>query len=386
MNARRFSAKYVEIVADVLDLRGSRSVPADPEARVEELRERLENHFSIWHRGALESIRRRNASTAFHFGNSDRLSRTLEYAPVYVDHVVLQDLLYRQLQSRAAPEIQLRRILPVAREVCNWKSLIEDGRISIVPAPTYWDRRIREHHSRLPAEHRLFAAPLYASLLLDCSPMTDVPYLERKLPRIARGTIGKGIASSSARQTSVVPDDPLTHDEEFYRNELAALQHEDVFDLLPNLLGVAGTDDDPELWCLKDPDPDDVRRLADDVGAFRSRVHEVIREIEGIDDAAEIRAAVDVASEHVREEYESIQQRRSDYRRELGTDSLRVVLQSIPVLVGATHQDLLVALLSAGAGVGGAGLEVRRILERWRDGSPATDSSVFRVFEYFRTH
>ena len=380
-----FSIKYIEIVEDALNINQSSSLRPDPEARVNELTDRLETHFNIWQKGALKSIQRENQSIGFHFGNSNQLTKTLSYAPLYVDHVVLQDLILRQLQTHASPEIRLKRVQPLVQEVVNWKSLVEEGRVSIIPNPKFWDPVIEEHYSKLSADRRLFASPLYASILLDCSPLTDVPYLQRKLPNLARSTIGKGIAESGARQELLQGDHWLYDDPVYLENELSDLGYSDVFDLPPTLLGANDSRVDPEFWSLRDPDPDIVSELAEDVSGFREELHETVEEIQAVEED-EIGEIVSSGAEDLQREYEQLIRQREDYRNRLERKSIQTIFQSAPIIVGATHQDFLISMLSSGAGVGTVALEIKELYELWQDGPPGENNCVFRVFDYFEHH
>lgn len=386
INEKQFSRKYIEILEDVLHTERDPSVRPNPESQVEELDRRLNSHFSVWQRGALESIREQNRSTVFHFGNSDQLSTTLDYAPLYVDHVVLQDLVHRQLQFRTSPEKKLMRIRPIAEEILSWKTLVEEGRMSIVPAPSYWDSRIEEQQAELEPSRRLFSSPLYASLLLNVKPFTDVPSLKRKLPKMAKGTIGREIAKISVEQTAVVPDDSLIDDPTYYQNEMANLGHDDVFDLLPNLLGNPNGRRTPELWCLRDPDPEQLHELSERFSGFRDRINETIRDIESVKNESEIGEIAEAASEELTREYEMIQEQRLQFRDEIGKQALRVVLQSIPIIVGMTHQDMLIGMLNASANGGLAGIELHKLYEKWTAEPPGTNNAVFQVFNYFEHH
>ncbi|WP_143420370.1 hypothetical protein [Halorubrum vacuolatum] len=378
----KFSLKYVEIIEDVLHLGESESIRPVPEARVEELSRRLYTHFSVWQRGALNSLRNSDQNIVFHFGNSDRLTETLEYSPLYADHVVLQDLIFRQLQTRTTPAKKLMRIKPVINEIIKWKPLIEEGRVSIVPSPRYWDDQIEEHHMGLGPQERLFASPLYASVLLDCQPLTDVPTIERKLPKLAKSSMGEEIAKISVDQNAVSTEE-IFEDEEFYRNTLSEFENNQVFDLLPNLIGSSPKNSNPELWCLKDPDPEQLSELSEDIHGFREWIHETIREIEEVDDASEIHEIVEVASEQAQKEYVTIHQERVEYRDQLGKQSIRVVFQSIPIVVGVTHQDILISMLSSTAGAGLTGIELYDLIKKWREGPSESHNSVFRVFNFF---
>lgn len=382
LNAKQFSLEYIEIVDDVLD---AGQVKRNPRAisKVEELSGRLEAHFSVWQRGALESIQNRNDSVAFHFGNSDQLSKTLEYAPLYVDHVVLQDLIFRTLQRRDSPGNKLMRVRPLAEQLLSWKPLVEEGRVSIIPSPLFWDRQIQNHlQSVSPSSHQ-FAVPLYAALLLKCSPMTDVPTLARRLPEIAKSSVGQKVADISASFEQNPTNRSLDRDNIYYRNLVSNLQDGDVVDVLPLLLGNDRITEQPELWCLKNPDPDQLLELSSDIAGFREELNNTVNQIESSESVPDIFEVLEATSEQVIDEYERIKNERERYRRSLRRDSIKIVLQSVPLVVGLGHHDLLLSLLGTTSTAGLVGTQLQELYEKLNQEYPGENNAIFRTFNHF---
>lgn len=382
LSAKQFSLKYIQIIDDVLDV-GQVSPNPRAESKVEELSDRLGAHFSIWQIGALESIQERNDSVAFHFGNSDDLSKTLEYAPLYVDHVVLQDLIYRILQDRGTAGKKLMEIRPIAEQLVSWRPLVEEGRVSLVPSPLSWDDRIENHLLSLSPSNHQFAVPLYASVLLGCSPMTDVPALARRLPDIAMSSVGQGVADVSATANRLRSTTPRHADSVYYRNRIAELQHGDVVDVLPLLLGNERVTKQPELWCLKDPDTDELLRLSADFRGFRDELNDIVNRVSTEEDVADIYDMLKSASERAESEYEMMKRERARYRRSLGKESVKVVLQSLPLVFGLSHHEMLASLLGTASSAGLLGAQFQELYEKWNQGLPNEDNALFRTFTHF---
>lgn len=377
VSEKEFSLKYIQIIEDVLDLHEVKHNPR-PKSKVEELSGRLEAHFSVWQKGALDSIQNRNDTVSFHFGNSNQLSTTLEYAPLYVDHVVLQDLVLRILQSKSLASKKLRRIRLIGDQLVSWRPLVEEGIVSIIPSPIFWDQHIEEHLTSLSTTNHQFAVPLYASLLLGCSPMTDVPELARELPNIANSSVGREIANTSAssdRSPNIQSN--LSGDHVYYQNMISELQHGDVIDVLPLLLGNDRVTQNPELWCLKDPDPERLLELSSEFSGFRTELNSTVDQITSSTDHSDIYSILEQSSKQVTDEYMKIKRKRQRYRKSRGKDTIKIVLQSVPLLLGINSQDMLLSVSGASL----IGIQLQELYEKWDRDPPGENNTIFRTFK-----
>jgi hypothetical protein len=109
MDHHSFTEQYLAIIRDTLRVQTT----DDGEKRyqwtedtADELTRRLENHFNSFAEAAITAAREDATESmySFHYGYSPNLSETLKYAPLYTDHVILQDIVYRTLRgSRDRP-------------------------------------------------------------------------------------------------------------------------------------------------------------------------------------------------------------------------------------------------------------------------------------------
>lgn len=113
---------------------------------------------------------------SFHYGYSPNLSETLKYAPLYTDHVILQDIVYRTLRgSRDRPPKERHdSVIAYIQNILNWEPLIQSGHVSIVPSPHLWSSEIRSFMNEIDSDERkICSQPPWAAGRFNATPFTD---------------------------------------------------------------------------------------------------------------------------------------------------------------------------------------------------------------------
>lgn len=181
MDHHSFAKQYLAIIHDTLRVQTTNDGKQQykwTEDTGDELTRRLENHFNSFAETAINAAREGATESmySFHYGLSPNLSETLKYAPLYTDHVILQDIVYRTLHGNrdGSPKERHDSVMPYIQNILEWEPLIESGYVSIIPSPHLWSSEIRSFITGVGSDERkICTQPLWAAGRFNATPFTD---------------------------------------------------------------------------------------------------------------------------------------------------------------------------------------------------------------------
>lgn len=357
MNHHKFTQQYFDIIRDTLQITSGDSDEIHyywDENTGEELTRRLENHMNAFTEDAIKAARQAASDEmySFHFGLSPHLNETLKYAPLYTDHVVLQDGVYRSLRnSRENPSKRERQmVLMYIKNIMKWGPLIESGHVSILPSPYLWSSEIRQFLSKIDTGPRQTCTqPLLASNRLQTTPFTDAPEYGQHMSNLARTAL---MVNRSAETGEFQIQDPTVFealeqgyvagnskqiDIEFVKDELDEMK---IINVASRLFGDLETES-PKLYYLNDASFQEVIELAEEFEGFRRIFNEILDDLV-MTEGGEVEEIVEKSPERIQEEYQQIEKSVS-LRRDaiLGSAGVAGLAISLPLFVQLSPQDLL---------------------------------------------
>lgn len=394
MDVHEFSEEYIGILEEHFPLEKEELGHNDQIDRVG-LRHSLHSLFERKKHHVIADLQKKNRNrTAFHFGPSESITETLRCAPLYTDHVVTQDLLYRQIQfgPDIGGKLLDKRLFETAKEVINWKDFIKRGDVSIVPHPIFWDDEFRDEYVQLDGAERLYAPPLYAEGKVGITPMTDSKEITLQFYKAAGGQLGesiKDLVSKGRFDNEFLVDKLDGYADEIHTNP-------EVIDLLPRLLGMrderngAGNPELPDMFKLTDLDPDELERKRDSIQGFREEIYNAVEEVQITSERDEVDEIIESLGTVVQETYEdAVREVRGKQVREIKQGLLRstghaAAAGTVPLILGLTSGELYSILtlpqLVLTSGVAGA----TRFTESLLDANSASEENpVFTVFNSF---
>jgi len=383
MDHQRFTSQYVEIIEDVLNIetssngevkyRWSSNVPR-------ELSRRLENHFNTHSESAISSARAeaQEQRISFHYGFSPNLNETLKYAPLYTDHVVLQDIVYRTARREHTNSSVRDSILRYVGNIIKWKPLIEEGYVSILPSPHLWSSEIRNFMDSIDTEPRkICTQPLWAAGHFNATPFTDSRQYQNHTFEIvedarriqATSATGQVIKDPTAARALDLGVQSRDGDGLKYTEVDGELRQLSVLSVGSQLFGKQDEKDDADLFYVTDADYEEVIELAQEFEGFRSKFQEILEDI-AQNDGDEVHEIVEKCPERIESDYEDIKREMNLKRKAtLGTAGIAGLTMSLPVilnlsprsLVSTTHlvnnfetvEQLLTAVVGIAGGVSG---------------------------------
>jgi len=392
MNEKEFSQRYLNILSDYFPLNKTELSVTDRIDRTG-LRNDLRQLFDLHTESALDSIRTKDPDrTAFHFGPSETITETLKCAPIYTDHVVTQDLLFRQLRyggSVGGRRLD-KRLFETAKEVTRWQELIDRRDVSIVPHPIFWESEFRKSIADLDSDQQLYSAPIYAEATLGVTPMTDSMVVSQQFYEVVKNDIGDQVSSSVNRDEFEEGNfNPrfLVERLEGYGDEL--YKNKAVIDLVPRLLRKPNERTvAPEVPQLDDLDAEMLEQRREQVKGFRNEIYTAVGESRRAANVDELDEIINVLREDVRDEYRRL-------ARDVRGSSINKIKQGVlspagvavtsfaaHVVYGLTINELHTVLtapetyLRIGSATAGAGFQ--SILDS--ESTRSRENPIFQVF------
>ncbi|MFC7070607.1 hypothetical protein ACFQL9_13215 [Halobaculum lipolyticum] len=339
MDHHTFTEQYLAIIRDTLRISenddGQLTYHWDKDT-ADELTRRLENHLDIYTESAIASAREHAEKElySYHFGLSPNLNETLKYAPLYTDHVVLQDIVYRTLRGRQqTSEQQLKNsVMSYVNNIVQWEPLIEAGHISILPSPHLWSEPIREYLDTIETgEKRVCTQPLLATDRLNTKPFTDAPRYSNQLTHMATG-------ATQLMEAAQTGDIELVNNGGW--DQFDTTQEARVLSVGSQLFGTHN-DSKADLYYMTGASYEDVIELATEFDGFRSCYDDIIRDLVN-SEGGEVEELVAKAPEKIAADYKDIKQRlqlkRAGLSAATGIGGLAITL---PVFVNVSPEDLL---------------------------------------------
>lgn len=396
MDHHSFTEQYLAIIRDTLRVQTT----DDGEKRyqwtedtADELTRRLENHFNSFAEAAITAAREDATESmySFHYGYSPNLSETLKYAPLYTDHVILQDIVYRTLRgSRDRPPKERHdSVMPYIQNILNWEPLIQSGHVSIVPSPHLWSSEIRSFMSEIDSDERkICSQPLWAAGRFNATPFTDSKDYCGHMTQIAMEA--QQLKNSS--QTGEVQDPmPLNairmgkragdHNRPVTTGAVnETLQDMDIRSVGARLFGQQHDDDQADLYYIQDATYEEIIEMAEEFEGFRIKLNDILDELAEEDDVSEFHDILEQAPEKIEADYQQVR-REFTVKRDIvqGSAGVAGLAMTLPLFVQLSPADLLATtqltsnydlfenLLNAVVGVvGGAGgaLSFREVAEQ----------------------
>lgn len=340
MDHHTFTEQYLAIIRDTLRISenddGQLTYYWDNDT-VDELTRRLENHLDIYTESAIESVREHAEDElySYHFGLSPNLNETLKYAPLYTDHVVLQDIVYRTLRGRhQTSEQQLKNsVMGYVNNIVQWEPLIEAGHVSILPSPQLWSEPIREYLDTIETgEERILTQPLLATDRLNTKPFTDAQRYSGQLKLMADN-------ATDLMEAAETGNIDLVNNGGW--KQFDTTQRTRVLSVGSQLFGTQDNDSHADLYYLPDASYEDVIELATKFDGFRSCYNEIVDDLVTTE-GGEVEELVAQAPEKIASDYRDIKQRLQIKRKGLSaTAGVAGLAISLPVFVNISPEDLL---------------------------------------------
>lgn len=339
MDHHTFTEQYLAIICDTLRISenddGQLTYHWDKDT-ADELTRRLENHIDIYTESAIESARKHAGDKlySYHFGHSPNLNETLKYAPLYTDHVVLQDIVYRTLRGRQRmSEQQLKdSVTTYVNNIVQWEPLIEAGHLSILPSPQLWSEPIREYLDKMgTGKKRICTQPLLATDRLNTKPFTDAPRYSEQLTQMAMGAT-QLMEAAETGEINLISNDRW--------NQIDTMQETRVLSVGSQLFGTQD-DSQADLYYLPDASYEDVIELSAEFDGFRSCYDDIVRDLVS-SEGGEIEELVAQAPEKIESDYNDIKQRLQFKRKGISAATgIAGLAIALPVFVSISPEDLL---------------------------------------------
>ncbi|ELZ30121.1 hypothetical protein [Halorubrum distributum] len=340
MDHHTFTKQYLAIIRDTLRISenddGQLTYHWDKDT-ADELTRRLENHLDIYTKSAIETAREHAEDElySYHFGLSPNLNETLKYAPLYTDHVVLQDIVYRTLRGRQrTSEQQLEKsVMSYVNNIVKWEPLIEEGHLSILPSPHLWSEPIREYLDKIETgEKRILTQPLLATDRLNTKPFTDAPHYSGQLTQMAMG-------ATQLMEAAKTGDIDLVNNGGW--EQIDTMHEARVLSVGSQLLGTNDDDSQADLYYLPDASYEDVIELATEFDGFRSCYDDIVRDLVN-SEGGEVEELIAQAPDKIESDYRDIKQRLQFKRKGLSAAAgIAGLAITLPVFVNISPEDLL---------------------------------------------
>ena len=339
MDHRTFTEQYLAIIRDTLQPsetnNGQLSFDWDRDS-ADELARRLENHFDVNTGSAIESARERAEDNhySYHFGHSPNLNETLKYAPLYTDHVVLQDIVYRTLRARHhRSDQQIKKsVLTYVENIVQWEPLIKGGHLSILPSPHLWSEPIREYLEGIESgAMQICTQPLLATDRLNTNPFTDAEDYSNKVKNLA-------LAASELIEAAETSKIDLVQNNTWGPHETT--EETRVLSVGSQMFGTDG-ETGRDLYYLPDASYEEVIELATEFEGFRSCYNDIITDLVKTE-GGEVEDLVAQAPEKIESDYDDIKQRLQLKKETISAaGGIAGLAVSLPLFVNVSPEDIL---------------------------------------------
>lgn len=355
MDHHKFTEQYLEIIRDTLQISENESGRVScrwDHDTADDLARRLENHMNTFTEDAILSAKAsaEDQMYSYHFGLSPHLNETLKYAPLYTDHIVLQDIVYRTLLGRDNyDQSKIKNsVLGYVNNILKWEPLIEGGYISILPSSQLWSGSVRDSlHGMADGKRQICNQSLLASNKLGTTPFTDSPDYKKYMTLMA---IEAKNLIESVEEGDLTAPNPTSFDTRSSNARVRTVGSR----LFRHPDSTAGLDPESpaDLLYITGASYEEVIELAEEFEGFKSKFRSIIEELARVPEN-EIDDVIEKAPDKIAEEYKDTQKLAVSRKMTLAGTGIAGLALSLPVFVSITPQDLFISstLISSFSGM-----------------------------------
>ncbi|MCD6492728.1 MAG: hypothetical protein J7K36_02855 [Archaeoglobaceae archaeon] len=346
MNIHKFSLRYLEILEENLKPKKEENkivLRWQPETPYN-LLDDLKYLFKLNKDKIIKSAREISGLKSFHFGPTENPLEVVKYSFLFTDHIIMQDLIYRILfvsQHESNSEI-FKRVAPIAIEVLNWKELVENKKLFIVPSPSLWSEEIfkfcasRDEEGPWGEKSTVLNA-IIGSNNLDSIPFTDWVKGHRILYKLLEEAV-----TNMKKDTKII-----------------------------NIAPYLGK----RLWYLKDATPQDVFELESKYSGFKAELRHLVSEVLDVQSFQEVEELSKSVAESIEEEIKKMEKERRKIRLKKSVGAIGFITGFVGVVLGVYLGQVITALLA---------VPTAASLIPLLESSPTHENTVYIAFKYLK--